>query len=758
MWKIMFELPQMSVEMHYFSFSQDMAGYHVSKVKQAIAANPYFRHLKDKKSTAESVMRYTWDDKHYLTLEPHGLIQFKRGIHCDYVYVDDPFQDPENQLNPTIIKKINEIFKSNILDMPNEVDGELHVAGTPQTDEDFYFDKDITGRFAVKILPAITDQGQALWPEWMDLPELEIKRIERTDRIFKREYLCSPVYSTEGFFSRDYLVKKVINPDIVSYKARLQYPKQGEVIAGFDIGKKSHPSHLTVLEHRPDQKLVMIHQKWMDGWSYSNGKDFYEYSPTQLEYLKMVIKNFGINRLYYDNTRGEFESFDEQGLLPKQMVPVVFSQKLKQTMATAFDKVVERSQIELIDDDRLITQICSVTNSLEAIQSTKGHGDCYDDQTEVLTRTGWKFFKDVLYADEIATLKEDRFIEYQKPTDIINKQYSGKMYKIATTQVDLVVTPLHKMYISDGYEKPYLLKQPREIEGKIISYRKNAEWLGQEKDIFEFYEHRISMDIFLEFIGYYVSEGFTLKGKYICIAQKQGEKADRMFSSLRQLPFNVKQAHRDNYDGSTYFFSAKLSRWCDENLGHGSLNKKLPEWVFELSSRQLTILHDALVLGDGSRKQLKNGQTQTSYSTISKQLADQVQRLCFLRGLSANVYWSDNNIGRPAPNGVGRHRVYNISTITQKNRPAVNKKQKSDSWIDYSGSIHCVTVPNHIIYVRRNGKPVWSGNSFWSVSLALLGIPELTTYVEEGTKTNFRKIRAGVKSIFESDSPVPAGY
>lgn len=308
------------------------------------------------------------------------LFSLANGIithNCDYTYIDDPFQDPENELNPTIIHKINEIFKSNIMDMPNEPDGELHCTGTPQTDEDFYFDKNITGRFAVKILPAINEDGTALWPEWMDIPELEQKRIERTDRIFKREYLCSPVYSTESFFTREYLEQKSIDYNLISYKARLKYPKQGEIIAGFDIGKKAHPSHLAVFELRPDNKLVMIHQKWMDGWSYSNGKDFYETSPTQLEYLKMVITNFGIDRLYYDNTRGEFESFDEQGLLPRQMIPIVFSQKIKSVMASAFDKVVERAQLKIINEERLITQICSVTNNLQAIQTTKGHGDAF---------------------------------------------------------------------------------------------------------------------------------------------------------------------------------------------------------------------------------------------------------------------------------------------------------------------------------------------------------------------------------------------
>ena len=203
MWKLMFEGAQDNIEAHYFSFNSELAGYHVGKLKLAISANPYFRHCIDKKSVAESVLKYTWDNKHFTSLHPHGLIQFKRGIHCDYVYVDDPFQDPDNELNPTIIKKINEIFKSNILDMPHEANGELHVAGTPQTDEDFFFDKNTTKRFAVTILPAITDEGKALWPEWMNIQELEEKRIERTNRVFQKEYMCAPVYSTEGFFNKD---------------------------------------------------------------------------------------------------------------------------------------------------------------------------------------------------------------------------------------------------------------------------------------------------------------------------------------------------------------------------------------------------------------------------------------------------------------------------------------------------------------------------------------------------------------------------
>ena len=39
------------------------------------------------------------------------------------------------------------------------------------------------------------------------------------------------------------------------------------------------------------------------------------------------------------------------------------------------------------------------------------------------------------------------------------------------------------------------------------------------------------------------------------------------------------------------------------------------------------------------------------------------------------------------------------------------KQKNFDKYVDYIGKTYCVEVPNHIIYVRRNGKPVWSGNS-----------------------------------------------
>ena len=167
-----------NIECHYFSYQYQMAAYHVAKIKQAIKSNPFFAGIKDKKSMAESVISFTWDGEHYITLEPHGLLEFKRGIHAEVIYVDDPFQDPSNKMIVTVIKKINDIIRGQVLDMAKE---QIHISGTPQTNDDFFFDKNIMSRFATMITPAEVDpiNQVALWPEWMGWEELQARKREK---------------------------------------------------------------------------------------------------------------------------------------------------------------------------------------------------------------------------------------------------------------------------------------------------------------------------------------------------------------------------------------------------------------------------------------------------------------------------------------------------------------------------------------------------------------------------------------------------
>lgn len=387
MWKIYRSAFTMeSREIQYFSYKESMASYHVAKIKQAIECNPHFSGIIDKKKRAEGVISYQWyTDGPKITVTPRGLLEFKRGIHCNDVYVDDALQDPQNKMILTNITRINDVMKTQILDM---YQNELHIVGTAQTQQDFFFDPEFTHRFSVRILPAIKDLDKqiVLWPEWMDWEELQAKKRERGEKVFNQEYLCSPVYSEEAFVSHqkydsckndslinysftqweaEKLRREAVNEKAEETGSDAPYPET-DFVAGFDIGKKAHPSHLAVFEKVGD-KLIQRHSKWMDNWDYKD----------QLAYLQQAIDTFGIYVCYYDNTRGEFEAFDEQGQLPAEMEPVQFTFKAKHAWAANFDKALTNRKVELVNDPRQRNQILIVNNDLQAPETPEGHGDSF---------------------------------------------------------------------------------------------------------------------------------------------------------------------------------------------------------------------------------------------------------------------------------------------------------------------------------------------------------------------------------------------
>lgn len=358
----------------YLSYSDDMSAYHLKKVKEYIRRNPYFYQFKDHKPRSESVVKYSFieGDKEYPPIEwhPAGLLVFKRGIHSNYIFVDDPLKDPENKLEPTIIRKINDVFITQLLPMVKKF-GECRVVGTPQTNEDFFFDERLKGKFKLWVAPAIVSTAKklALWPEWMDYDELESRR-KMSPRTFPQEYLCVPVYQTDSYVEREHLAA-ALNAELKDLGLREHKHLQNSwVEAGFDIGKKRHPSHLAVfLKKRVGDKVKskQLHSKWMDRWDYRR----------QLDYLLLVDEFFNLSRLRYDNTRGEFEAYDEAGEIPDHWVPTVLTHRTEHALAASGAGHFEHGDVEMLDDERQFNQILAVNSDLKAIEGPQGHGDSF---------------------------------------------------------------------------------------------------------------------------------------------------------------------------------------------------------------------------------------------------------------------------------------------------------------------------------------------------------------------------------------------
>lgn len=103
-----------------------------------------------------------------------------------------------------------------------------------------------------------------------------------------------------------------------------------------------------------------------------------------------------------------------------------------------------------------------------------------------------------------------------------------------------------------------------------------------------------------------------------------------------------------------------------------------------------------------------------------------LQVLAIKAGISANIRVDDRvGLERTLPNGqrfTNLRPCYVVSLLKKRSMPLVNsgRSRPSRYWNTeghhdrmehYSGRIHCVKVPNGLLWVRRNGKPVVSGNT-----------------------------------------------
>lgn len=367
-WKILKSKDDGVFGAFYFSYEWNLSVYHLSNLKKNLLDNPMFKELglKDYKSIADSVLKLSFDGESFINIKPKSLLQFKRGLHEKFIFVDDPFQDPSNLLDPLLIHRINHIFKSQIMDMPFVENGELHVVTTPQSLQDFSFDKALMSRFKVRITPAISVINgikKELWIEHMNLNELEIRRKERGDRIFNVEYLCQPAHSADSFFSHASL-NSMINPSLRPIR---NLKTKNIVSIGWDIGKFRHPAHISVFE-KVKKVWIQRYQEFMDGWDYKD----------QLENAQDLVDNMSVDCVFYDATRGELEAFREKGEMDEGVFrPVIFKVKEKWKMANNVDALRSDKLIQLLNDDRHTRQILVVNKDLQAVASKDGHGESF---------------------------------------------------------------------------------------------------------------------------------------------------------------------------------------------------------------------------------------------------------------------------------------------------------------------------------------------------------------------------------------------
>lgn len=376
-------------------------------------------------------------------------------------------------------------------------------------------------------------------------------------------------------------------------------------------------------------------------------------------------------------------------------------------MQSRFDKRGSKSSIrhEHLDDcylDRLVETCADWWSPWRKLLVLCGEGnhECVDEETEVLTRDGFKKASQVTTEDFVASLHPitKQFV-FCNPLKTHSYAYSGKMVQIKHRGSDMLLTPNHRVAYESQVSRELKYKLAGDIVGSMGETLQvpTCGVIGNE-------EYAISDDE-IKLTAWIMTDG-SIETRQIY--QSKPEMVDRIRKLLEDLSleFSERVVERNITEICGVKLKSKTLPCYTFRILHDSRGvmsrleidskEKFPQWVSKLSKRQFDIFLSEMILGDGSRH--KNYKTSMMmYGT--REFLENVQIQCAAQGYRAMLSFRN----RKAGNG------YWCLNLTERLRIAVRGRGVSS--VDYNGMVYCLTTPSGNFFARRNGKMFLTGNS-----------------------------------------------
>ena len=301
--------------------------------------------------------------------------------------------------------------------------------------------------------------------------------------------------------------------------------------------------------------------------------------------------------------------------------------------------------------------------------------ECHDKDTEVLTSEGFKHYSDIMSicpdtnevildsGVKIACFNPDtEGLEYHSPIKTILKKYKGDMVHFKGENIDVKVTPNHRMNVSTAGDKGWG-EWHEELAGEMSDhgryrFRSQVKWEGKDIEEVDIGGVIFPIELYLEFTGYVLNDG------------------------------------------------------CSQGKKNFASHKRMPRWILDLSPRLLEILLDALVLDNGSLIPATKGDTlRKEYSTSSKELADGVYEAAYKCGYVPRL----THRTKPANYLEKPLTMYTVfwSDATCGNFPSFGNSSMGAGFekVEYDDFVWCFEVPTDMFVTRRNGRVTVQHNS-----------------------------------------------
>ncbi len=365
----------------------------------------------------------------------------------------------------------------------------------------------------------------------------------------------------------------------------------------------------------------------------------------------------------------------------------------------------------------------------------------YGVGTEVLTEKGWKRMEQVTTADAVATLVHEGEFQYITPASAGYYHYSGKLYELRTTQVDLMVHPLQRIYVTQNVKAKhpqYSLVRAEKLFKRQFRMLRNAEWTGtspEQVEILGYHTDRgervltsgaqraawdtkpltVPAADYATLLGAFLSCGHIVNdsrsGSYgLGFSLPEGDRRRRLNKRLKQ---SLKAIDIPIHEESMRCYSKHLMLHFSPKWRQG-IPASCFRWDRELQQKLL----DVMLIGSGCWSQTSRRRPRAhAFHSMNRELVADVQRLCLHTGKSANF------VVIPAQPFTRRDKrydgaeAYEARIYYSKNRPTINHLHtqtqfgQSERYVNYDDQVSYVRMPSACpIYIRRNGKPCWSGD------------------------------------------------
>lgn len=347
------------------------------------------------------------------------------------------------------------------------------------------------------------------------------------------------------------------------------------------------------------------------------------------------------------------------------------------------------------------------------------HGRCLGMRERILTPSGYKSYNEIQVGDLVGTISKNGKFEFQPVRRKVFFENEVKMTEFNHGSLKFETTLDHDMLFNGKNGDFYKIKS-QDILNSSDSTSRTIPCCAENENT----DYEISDDM-LRLFGWIMTDGSIEKEKtlriYACKSQKLRDKISNTLDR-EQISYKLRSRDRDidSIMGVKLLTQAKEQYFDILASDKRSIifdllpkRKSIPAWMYALSDRQVAILLESIVEGDGSRRNPLRGQSRETVVWGEKEFLEQLAGLCISHNIPAHIREHKRNSKKYRKDGSLQCSYYlslrQSKSITIRKKDVLISNKISNAW--------CVTVDNGTIAIMSNG-----GECFFTGNCAPSGV------------------------------------